>query len=122
MVMKPSPPIWTKNNITTCPNVVKSVAMVLTTSPVTQVALVAVNRASTNDSEPGAVVDHGSISSAAPIMMTAKKLSMINLIGVKMRSAICLNPNLPFIQPLCDSSRIIHHTRSKGNDLTAHQF
>ena len=42
--MMPSPPSWISTRITACPNSVKSMPVRLTISPVTQVALVEVNR------------------------------------------------------------------------------
>jgi hypothetical protein len=48
-VMTPSPPSWMRVRITTCPKGVKYVAVSWTIRPVTQMADVAVNRASKKD-------------------------------------------------------------------------
>ena len=45
-VMIPSPPSWMRSRTYACPHVVKYVAVSTTMRPVTQTALVAVNRAS----------------------------------------------------------------------------
>lgn len=67
------------------------------------------------ESEPGDVVDAGIIKNAVPISITATKLSIISLIGVRTLSAIYLIPNFPFIVSSSRSVSIIHHIGRKDN-------
>ena len=69
----PRPPIWIMAMITIWPNIVHPVAVSLTTSPVTQVAEVAVKMASENDAGEAEREEMGSMSSAVPIRMMAAK-------------------------------------------------
>lgn len=52
MVIKPRPPIWIRQIITICPKIVQFVKVSNGTSPVMQVAEVAVNRASIYEAPP----------------------------------------------------------------------
>ena len=86
-VMKPRPPIWMSVMITIWPKVVQPVKVSRTIRPVTQVALVAVNSASSGAA--GAPLEAmGSISSPAPIRITRKKLSAIRRAGESLCSFI----------------------------------
>ncbi len=76
IVMIPNAPIWMRIKITICPKSVKWLPMSTTLSPVTQVALVAVNRESMKEvfwPETEAV---GIIKSTAPNTITSAKLSI----------------------------------------------
>ena len=77
MVTTPIPPIWMRQRITTCPNMVQPVAVSTTTSPVTQTADVEVNSASINGVQPPAFDAKGSASRSVPSKMTAKKPRMM---------------------------------------------
>ena len=64
-VTKPRPPTWISSKTTACPKGVNCVQVSRTTRPVTQVALVAVNMASTTPSRP-LRLEMGSVSSSVP--------------------------------------------------------
>ncbi len=72
MVINPRPPTCIINKITICPKTVQFDAVSTTTSPVTQVALVAVNSAVKKSVSPPAAVDIGSINSNVPAPMTSR--------------------------------------------------
>ena len=74
-VMMPSPPIWMSARMTIWPNGLKWVPVSTTVNPVTQVALVAVNSASTKDNDFPTEAG-GSISNNAPIRIAPAKLSI----------------------------------------------
>ena len=95
--IKPSPPIWMSAKITPLPNMLHSVAVSRTISPVTQVALVAVKSASIGSANAPSADEIGSISSSPPMRITTKKPSMIVLVG----DIAVLNSLLPnrFILP-----------------------
>ena len=78
--MMPSPPIWIRARMMMCPNSDQCVAVVSTTSPVTQTEVVEVNSAVKKSvSSPGAVAA-GIISSSAPTRIVARKPSRINCV------------------------------------------
>ena len=81
-VMKPRPPIWMSVMITIWPKVVQPVKVSRTIRPVTQVALVAVNSASSGAA--GAPLEAmGSISSPAPVRMTSRNPTAMRREGVR---------------------------------------
>ncbi len=67
--MMPKPPSWMSARITTCPKGLQWLAVSSTTSPVTQVALVAVKRASMNLVPCPSAEAIGSMSSPVPTLM-----------------------------------------------------
>ena len=71
----PKPPIWMSTAMTTWPNILKVSAVSTTTRPVTQTALVAVNRASSGAMCSPGCTAKGSISSAAPHKISSAKPS-----------------------------------------------
>ena len=77
MVTTPMPPIWMRIRMTACPNQDQYSAVSCTTSPVTQVADVAVNSASRKVAPPEPLVDTGSISSAVPTAISSRKPRMM---------------------------------------------
>ena len=68
--------------MTACPKVDQYSAVSRTTSPVTQVAEVAVNRASRNGAPPGPLVEKGSISSTVPTVISERKPKIMIWAGV----------------------------------------
>ena len=78
MLMKPSPPSWIMIRIITWPNRLHWVQVSTTTSPVTQVALVAVNRQFKNGSDCPSRLAIGSMRSSVPVMIIIKKPYAIN--------------------------------------------
>ena len=64
------------SKITTCPNIVNCVHVSRTIRPVTQVALVAVNMASTTPSRP-LRLEIGSVSSSVPSAISSTKLTQM---------------------------------------------
>ena len=62
----PKPPIWMSTRIATWPATLQYVGVSTTASPVTHVALTAVNRATPGLADPGPVRIIGSISSRVP--------------------------------------------------------
>lgn len=81
-VMKPRPPSWMSVRITSWPKTVQLVNVSRTTRPVTQVALVEVNRASRNPAgSPREAM--GSISSPAPARMTSRNPTAMRREGVR---------------------------------------
>lgn len=76
------------SRITTCPNIVNCVHVSRTTRPVTQVALVAVNIASTTPSRPLRLAI-GNVSSSVPSAITSTKLTQMICVAL-----------LPTSQPL----------------------
>jgi hypothetical protein len=77
-VMIPSPPTWKRMRITILPNGEKYVAVSFTISPVTHVALVAVNRVSTGCIATPAAVARGELRRIKPMVIVARKLNIIN--------------------------------------------
>ncbi|MNZ65510.1 hypothetical protein D3C78_837070 [compost metagenome] len=77
IVINPKPPTWISAIITVFPKMVNVVPVSSTTSPVTQVADVAVNNASIKLTAFPLVLEMGSISSKAPIRMIDAKPSTI---------------------------------------------
>ena len=75
MVMMPSPPTWISTRITTCPNRLQVVAVGTVTRPVTQVAVVAVNRASMYGTACPSAELTGNESKMLPMNMVIKKPS-----------------------------------------------
>ena len=75
IVMTPRPPICIRSRITICPKKLQVVAVGRVTSPVTQVAVVAVNKASVYDTVFPSAQLIGSDSSRLPIRIVIKKLS-----------------------------------------------
>ena len=67
--------------MTSCPKPDQQLAVSRTTSPVTQVAEVAVNSASEKEAPPRAFVEKGSISSAVPSRISSRKPRMITRAG-----------------------------------------
>lgn len=82
-VTTPIPPIWIRTRMMRCPKNDQYVAVSWTTSPVTQVAEVAVNSVSMNGVETRCCVAHGSMSSSAPVMITVKNPMIITWLEVK---------------------------------------
>ena len=74
-VMNPSPPTWIKRRITSCPNTFQCVNVSYTTSPVTQVALVAVNMESKKGVHSPLRDAIGSVSIRLPANIIKKKPS-----------------------------------------------
>ena len=72
IVRKLKPPISISKHITILPKIVKS-QIGATASPVTQVAEILVNKASTNESDPS-FFDIGKSNNSVPINITIKKL------------------------------------------------
>ena len=77
MVMIPSPPICISTKITICPKTLQVVAVGSVTRPVTQVAVVAVNRASMYETLSPFLALIGSDNNALPTNMAIKKLSIM---------------------------------------------
>ena len=73
MVMKPRPPIWISTSTTTWPKKDQCVPVSTMTSPVTQLALVAVKREGMKPVASPLAEDTGSISRSVPHMTTRKK-------------------------------------------------
>jgi hypothetical protein len=82
-VMIPSPPHWMRSRTTHWPNKLKRFPVSTTTRPVTQVAEVAVNKASIGGSLGSAAT--GNISRAVPMIMIPAKLRTGMLAGVTNR-------------------------------------
>jgi hypothetical protein len=80
-VRSPRPPAWMSPRITSCPKRVNSVPVSRTARPVTQVALVAVNRASIQPMDRSGGVAAGSFRSAVPRRMSTRKLPISILRG-----------------------------------------
>ena len=74
-VITPKPPIWISRRITACPNPLHVVTVGRVTSPVTQVDVVAVNRASIYATASPLAEAIGRASNPLPISMAARKLS-----------------------------------------------
>ena len=74
-VIMPSPPIWMSARMTIWPNGLKWVPVSTTVNPVTQVALVAVNSASTKDNDFPTEAG-GNISINVPVRIAPAKLSI----------------------------------------------
>ena len=83
-VTSPRPPIWISASSTNCPKAENWVQVSRTTSPVTQVALVAVNMASSTPRRP-LRLEIGRVSSSVPAAITTKKLTQ--MIWVALRPA-----------------------------------
>jgi hypothetical protein len=79
-VMIPKPPIWKRKMVITCPNVLKSLPISMTTRPVTQTPEVEVKRASTKRRLPW-VVEKGNQRRIPPARITAAKLRTNILAG-----------------------------------------
>ena len=88
-VTRPRPPTWMRRSSTACPKNVNCVQVSRTTRPVTQVALVAVNRASTSPSRP-CLLAMGRLSSSVPAAITSRKLTQMIWVAL-----------LPASQPFC---------------------
>ena len=73
MVIKPRPPIWMSTSITAWPKNVQYVPVSTTTSPVTQLALVAVKSAGTKPVTVPDFDEMGSISNSVPSSIIRKK-------------------------------------------------
>lgn len=69
IVTKPSPPNWNNMSNTTCPKVVSWVPVSMTARPVTQVAEVAINKASIKDIFPD-VEEMGRLSRNVPAVIS----------------------------------------------------
>ena len=78
--MTPSPPIWMRNRMTTCPNILHAVAVGNVTRPVTQVAVVAVNNASMYDTATPSRALIGSANNTLPQRIVIRKLIMITCV------------------------------------------
>ena len=72
ILMNPSPPSWIMISSSTCPNMLHWVHVSATTRPVTQDALVAVNRQLRKGSLCPSLLDMGSIRRKVPVMMIRK--------------------------------------------------
>ena len=79
--MKFNPPNWMSTRSTQCPLWVKYVMVSTLISPVTQVALVAVNKASAQGMPPSTVVIWGMLSSHVPAAISTRKLMMNTMAG-----------------------------------------
>ena len=77
-VTTPMPPIWIIKRITACPKRDQYLCVSCTTSPVTQVAEVAVNKASAKGVTSPLLDETGSISKILPVSITSKKPAMIS--------------------------------------------
>jgi hypothetical protein len=80
-VIMPNPPHWMSTSTTHWPKRLSRLPVSTTTRPVTQVADVAVNRASTGESR-GPLTAAGSINNMVPIMIKSAKLRSGRLSGV----------------------------------------
>ena len=80
MVISPRPPIWISNRITICPNTLHVACVGSVVKPVTQMAVVAVNNASTNATLSPLLVLMGKDKSSVPTANTPKKLSRIRCV------------------------------------------
>ena len=85
MVIKPRPPIWIISRMTACPKPDQVMAVSATTSPVTQVADVAVKRALKIPWLSPDRAEMGRASSSVPIKMTAPKDRATNRVEFKLR-------------------------------------
>ena len=77
IVMIPRPPICIKSNMTTCPNILQADTVGSVTSPVTQVAVVAVKIASIYDTASPLAELIGNAKRPLPMKITTRKLSNI---------------------------------------------
>ena len=108
----PMPPVWIRSRMTACPKGDQAVQVSRTTSPVTQTAEVAVNRASVGGHATRSADENGSISSSVPSAMITANPKMIICDGESFR---CLNIRfLPiwFRPPVSSVSRIRLFLRS----------
>ena len=80
-VTRPRPPTWISSKTTACPKGVNCVQVSRTTRPVTQVALVAVNMASTTPSRP-LRLEMGSVSSSVPSAISSTKLMQMTCVAL----------------------------------------
>ncbi len=96
MVIKPRPPIWIKRSSPSCPKKDQCVKVSTRIRPVTQEALVAVNRAVRNGVTVPSLDERGSISSSVPAMIRRKKPTAISCMPDK-----CLKVlrNMVFVCP-----------------------
>ena len=76
-VTSPRPPTWISSRITACPKYENCVQVSHTTRPVTQVALVAVNMASSTSSLPWRLA-MGRLSRKVPSAITMTKLTQMS--------------------------------------------
>ena len=86
MVTKPSPPTWISVRMTACPNSVQWLQVSYTTSPVTQVAEVAVNSALRKGTDPPSRLAAGSINRPVPARIMSKNPSAMTCAGEMRRS------------------------------------
>ena len=73
MVMTPNPPICMSSNITTCPKTLQVVTVGTVTSPVTQVAVVAVKSASKKGTDLPFAELKGRLNKTLPAKITVRK-------------------------------------------------
>lgn len=83
--MMPKPPSWISARITTLPKGLQKTAVSTTTSPVTQTAEVAVNRASIGGVQVPSLDEIGSMSSSVPAMITAPNPAAMTWAGARLR-------------------------------------
>lgn len=84
-VINPTPPVCMSRSITICPNTEKCTFVLYTTSPVTQVALVAVKSESINGVQLPSLLETGRQSRNAPVKITTTYPSTRNLAAVSFR-------------------------------------
>jgi hypothetical protein len=87
IVIRPSPPIWIKSNITTCPKPLHAQTVGSVTSPVTQAEVVAVNSASR----------YGTASPLAELIGNAKSKLPTRMVTRKLSNMICVVENENFL-------------------------
>ena len=89
IVTTPSPPIWISKRITTCPKTLHDETVGITTNPVTQVAVVAVNKASQKEAALPCAELIGNDRKNVPVKIVSRKPIII--------IRVVVNENLFFI-------------------------
>lgn len=101
IVTTPSPPIWISKRITTCPKTLHDETVGITTNPVTQVAVVAVNKASQKEAALPCAELIGNDRKNVPVKIVSRKPIII--------ICVVVNENLFFIiAPINLCSRLLH--------------
>ena len=96
-VTTPKPPIWISSRMTICPNTLQVETVGTVTRPVTQTEVVAVNRASTKETDAPLTVLKGSMRSSVPMTIAARKANMI--VCVEENRFLFFTPDPPFRPP-----------------------
>ena len=101
IVTTPSPPIWISKRITTCPKTLHDETVGITTNPVTQVAVVAVNKASQKEAALPCAELIGNDRKNVPVKIVSRKPIIIII-------CVVVNENLFFIiAPINLCSRLL---------------